>query len=122
MKIIQNDLMYNAVSYGLRNIGPNFAVDKSQSYFNGGVKLGGGFLIGAFGGMAQYGIMKGNVPKSQILAFGKFFANSTFAYLGEYSANNIWNSGSRYPSYRSYYRYKMGSYAVKSMFYTYINW
>jgi len=36
--------MYKAVSYGLQNIGPNFAVDKSQSYFNGGVKLVGGFI------------------------------------------------------------------------------
>jgi hypothetical protein len=52
--------------------------------------------------------------------FGKLFGLSSFAYLGEYSANNLWNSGNRYPSYRSYYRYKQSSLAIKSMFYAFI--
>ena len=118
MKIIQNDLMYKAVSYGLQNIGPNFAVDKSQSYFNGGVKLGGGFLIGAFGGMAQYGIMKGVSNFSDFGTFANRFSKSTLGYLAEYSTNSMWNTGNRYPSYRNYHSYKMASFGVKSMFYT----
>ncbi|MFN3802556.1 hypothetical protein [Belliella pelovolcani] len=115
-------LVDKAVSYGLQNIASNFAFDRSQSYFDSGagLKIGGSFLIGAFGGLGQYGIMKGNIPKSQFLGFSKFFGYSTLAYLGEYSANNMWSTGNRYPSYRSYYRYKMGSLAIKSMFYTFL--
>lgn len=113
-----------AVSYGLHNIGSNFAFDRSQSYFDSGagLKIGGSFLIGAFGGMGKSGIMKGGESEAGLMTFAKLFSKSTFAYLGEYSANNLWDSGNRYPSYRSYYRYKQSSLAIKSMFYTFLYW
>ncbi len=113
-----------AVSYGLQNIGANFAFDRSQSYFDSGagLKIGGSFLIGAFGGMGQSALMKSSASDTGFGRFAHIFSKSTLAYFGEYSANNLWNTGNRYPSYRSYHRYKMSSYAVKSMFYTFMYW
>ena len=61
--------LFVAVSYDLRNIGSNFAFDRSQSYFDSGagLKIGGSFLIGAFGGMGQYGIMKGGESEAGLM-------------------------------------------------------
>ncbi|MCH6198842.1 hypothetical protein MMU07_04590 [Aquiflexum sp. LQ15W] len=119
--------MEDTGTHGLQNVAANFAFDKSQSYFNdkADLKIAGSFLIGSFGGLAQSGIMKERTG-SQVGAgtFGKLFGLSTFAYLGEYAANYMWNSSSRPPSlsFSGYYGYKQASYGIKSMFYTYLYW
>jgi RHS repeat-associated protein len=125
--VFGDKLIDKTVSYGLQNVGSNFAFDKSQSYFNdrADLKIAGSFLIGSFGGLAQSGIMKERTgSRGGAGTFGKLFGLSTFAYLGEYAANYLWNSSSRPPSlsFSGYYGYKQASFGIKSMFYTYLNW
>jgi hypothetical protein len=118
--------MEDTGTHGLQNVAANFAFDKSQSYFNNraDLKIAGSFLIGSIGGLAQSGIMKGGESEGDFGKFGKLFGLSTFAYLGEYAANYMWNSSSRPPSlsFSSYYGYKQASFGIKSMFYTYLYW
>jgi hypothetical protein len=73
---------------------------------------------------AQSGIMEGGQSEGDFREFGKLFGLSTFAYLGEYTSNYLWNSDKRPPSlsYSGYYSYKQASFGIKSMFYTYLNW